>query len=388
MNSSPYSLIIKTQAGLEEVLAAEVAASGGRNVQILKRAVKCEAGQEEIYRINYCCRTALRVLREVFEFEAGDENALYDAVKKFDWQAVLDVSRSIAVNATVNNSKMAHSHYVALKTKDAIVDRFREETGKRPDVDLENPDLRIHIHISGIRCTLLFDSSGDSLHKRGYRTRQGVAPINEVLAAGMILLSGWNGETDFLDPMCGSGTLLCEANMIARQIPAGFFRKQYGFMQWKDFDKKLWEQVCARENAKTHELKCKIFGSDVNQNALSLASEIITGAGFETNIELKQVAFENSTAPNPDGGLIIFNPPYGERIQKNDIRAFYKMIGDVLKSKYAGYDAWLITSDFDALKNVGLRTSRKIQLFNGPLECRFVKYEMYRGSRKAEGSKD
>lgn len=383
MNPTLFSLIIKTQAGLEELLARETAAAGGQNIQILRRAVKCEADLSAMYCINYSCRTALRVLKEVAEFEAADEKMLYNEVKKFDWPSLLNADRSIAVNATVSNSAMTHSHYVALKTKDAIVDKCREHSGERPNVDLENPNLRVHIHITGTRCSLLFDSSGDSLHKRGYRIRQGIAPINEVLAAGMILLAGWDGQTTLLDPMCGSATILCEANMIARKIPPGFFRKEYGFMRWKDFDPKLWETIIKNENAKIAEPSCKIFGSDVNQNAIALSREILENSKFENDIELKHVAFENSTAPDSEGGTIIFNPPYGERMQKEDINAFYKMIGDVLKSKYAGYEAWLITSDFGALKSVGLRTSRKIQLFNGPLECKFVKYELYRGSKKA-----
>lgn len=382
MISKNFTLIIKTQAGLEETLLAEVSAAGGREVQALNRAVKCKADNAEMYRINYTCRTALRVLKEVDEFEAENEGAFYEGVKKFNWFDLLAVDQSFAVHATVSNSAMTHSHYVALKTKDAIVDKFREKFNKRPNIDLENPDLRVQVHITGVRCTLLIDSSGDSLHKRGYRTRQGVAPINEVLAAGMVLLSGWDAQTDLLDPMCGSGTIVCEANMIARKIPAGYFREFFGFMRWKDFDSEIWKKIVETENAKICVAHCKIYGSDVNQNALTLSQEILVNAGFEKDIELKQVAFEDSSPPNVDGGFIIFNPPYGERIQKTDLFAFYKLIGDTLKSKYPGYEAWLITSDFGALKSVGLKTSRKIPLFNGPLECRFVKYELYRGSRK------
>jgi len=386
LNSKNFILIIKTQAGLEESLVTEVTEAGGREVEPLIRTVKCKADNDVMYRINYTCRTALRVLKEVDEFEADNEEAFYEGVKKFNWFDLLTVDQSFAVNATVSNSAMTHSHYVALKTKDAIVDKFREKFNKRPNIDLGNPDLRIQVHIAGVRCTLLIDSSGDSLHKRGYRTRQGVAPINEVLAAGMVLLSGWDAKTDLLDPMCGSGTIVCEANMIARKIPAGYFRKDYGFIKWKDFDGGLWKKIVENENSKIIPAKCKIYGSDVNQNAISLSHEILKNAGFENDIDIKQVAFEDSSPPNVDGGFIIFNPPYGERIQKTDLFAFYKLIGDVLKSKYAGYEAWLISSDFGALKSVGLKTSRKIPLFNGPLECRFVKYELYKGSRKGISS--
>ncbi len=384
MNQKKFPLIIKTQAGLEEILAGEIKQYGGHDVKTLRRAVKCMADNNTMYKLNYCCRTALRVLKEVHDFEASDEESLYQGVKEFDWFSLLDISRSIAINATISGSKMTHSHYVALKTKDAIVDKFREKFNKRPNVDLENPDLRIHIHITGTKCTVLTDSSGDSLHKRGYRIRQGEAPINEVLAAGMILLSGWDKKTNLLDPMCGSGTILCEANMIARNIPSGYFKNLFGFMRWKDFDKEAWEKIKEEENSNIQPLACKLMGSDVSMRALSLAEEILENTEFDTDIELKQVSFENSKPSDTEGGIIISNPPYGERMKKDDIRAFYKMIGDTLKTHYAGYEAWIITSDSSALKSVGLRTSRKIQLFNGPLECRYVKYELYKGSKKAK----
>lgn len=377
-----FTLIIKSQAGLEELLADEVSACGGQNIEILNRAVKCKGEKEVIYRLNYTSRLALRVLREIKTFAVETEDDLYNRVKKFSWKYFLSPDQTFAIYATVSNSEMQHAHYVALKTKDAIADYFRDESGKRPNVDIDNPDIRIQVHITGTKCTLLLDSSGDSLHKRGYRIRQGKAPINEVLAAGMIRLSGWNGGTTLVDPMCGSGTILCEAAMIARNKPAGYFRKSFGFMLWPDFDGELWQKIKEAENAKIIDQQEKIYGSDVNQNMLEVAGETIAGADFTDGIELKQVAFENSKPPLETPGIIITNPPYGERIQKADILAFYKMIGDTLKNRYPGYEAWLITSHAEALKSVGLRTSKKIKLFNGPLECRFVKYEMYQGSRK------
>lgn len=383
-----FTLIVKTQAGLEALLAEEVAASGGRHVEMLNRAVKCKGEMGAMYRLNYTSRMALRVLKEIKTFEVNSETELYTRVKRFSWKYFFSPDQTFAIHATVSNSQMQHSHFVALKTKDAIADYFREETGKRPNVDTNDPDIQIQVHISGTKCTLLLDSSGDSLHKRGYRTKQGPAPINEVLAAGMIRLSGWDSNLPLLDPMCGSGTILCEAAMIARNIPAGYFRKVFGFMHWNDFDQDLWERIKEEENAKISKHPVEIFGYDVNQNALALAGEITKNAGFEKYITLKQVAFENSRPPVEEPGFIITNPPYGERIKKADIHAFYKMIGDTLKSRYAGYSAWLITSHMDALKSVGLRTSKKIKLYNGPLECRFVKYEMYRGSRKKMPGKE
>ncbi len=381
-NKNDFSLIIKTHAGLEQLLADEVTAAGGREVQLLVRAVRCQADTATMYRINYTCRTALRVLRLITEFQANDENELYREIYKLDWPDIFPVEGTFAVNANVSRSEMTHAQYVALKVKDAVVDKFREVKGSRPNVDTDDPDMRIHIHISGSQGTLLLDSSGDSLHKRGYRRGQGLAPTSEVLAAGMLLLSGWDAATDLLDPMCGTGTILSEAAMIAQKMPSGYFRKKFGFMSWPDYQPELWAQIVEVENARIQPAQCRLFGADVNQRVLAQADEVFKNTGFDKIIVLKQVAFEDSSPPSDKPGMIITNPPYGERIQKSDLNDFYRMIGDVLKKNFAGYTAWLITSDFGALKSVGLRTSRKIILFNGPLECRYVQYQMYRGSRK------
>ncbi len=377
-----HTLIVRTMTGLEEQLSKEVTELGATDVEILKRAVKCRGGMEVMYRLNYMSRCALRVMKVIDEFEANDEQELYEGVMQFPWESLLDSSKTLAVHAVLTKSSITHSHYAALKTKDAIADRFRSLSGARPSVDLERPDLHIQVHIHQSRCTLLIDSSGDSLHKRGYRRIQDEAPLNEVLAAGMVLLSGWDGSQTLVDPMCGSGTILCEAVMIARNIPPGYNRNFYGFMRWKDYDEEIWERIRKEADDKIIPLKAKVYGRDVNQRTLYAASENITAAGLQDEIRLKQVAFENSSPPDPEGGMIITNPPYGERIKKADILAFYSMIGDVLKKKYTGYTAWLITSDFGGLHSVSLRASRKITLFNGPLECRFVRYDMYSGSKK------
>lgn len=364
-------------------MANEVTTAGGREVQVLVRAVRCQADTATMYRINYTCRTALRVLQLVAEFQVNDENELYREISKLNWPEIFPLEGTFAINANVSRSKMTHAQYVALKAKDAVVDKFREVVGSRPNVDINDPDMRIHIHISGSQGMVLLDSSGDSLHKRGYRRGQGLAPISEVLAAGMVLLSGWDAATDLLDPMCGTGTILCEAAMIAQKMPSGYFRKKFGFMSWPDYQPELWKQIVETENARIEPAQCRLFGADVNQRVLTQADEVLQNTGFDKIIILKQVAFENSSPPSDQPGTIITNPPYGERIQKTDLNDFYRMIGDVLKKKFAGYTAWLITSDFGALKSVGLRTSRKIILYNGPLECRYVQYQMYRGSRKS-----
>lgn len=384
IDKNDFSLIIKTHAGLEQILADEVTAAGGHEVQLLVRAVRCQADTATMYRINYTCRTALRVLQLIKSFEVNNENELYNEIYKLDWPEIFPVDGTFAINAKVSRSEMTHDQYVALKAKDAVVDKFREMLGTRPNVDTIDPDMRIHIHISGSQGMLLLDSSGDSLHKRGYRRGQGLAPINEVLAAGMVLLSGWDGATDLLDPMCGTGTILCEAAMVAQKMPSGYFRKKFGFMTWPDYQPELWKEILETENARIQPAPCRLYGADVNQRVLAQADEVLQNTGFDKIIILKQVAFEDGSPPSDKPGMIITNPPYGERIEKANLNDFYRMIGDVLKNKYAGYTAWLITSDFGALKSVGLRTSRKITLFNGPLECRYVQYQMYRGSKKGE----
>lgn len=379
---STFSLVAKTMAGLEEILAKEIGLIGGNNIQVLNRAVSFEGDLETIYKVNYACRTALRILKVIGAYRAGNEHELYQRILGIDWSDYITDEQTFAVDAFVTNSKMTNSHYVSLKVKDAVVDQFRRKSGIRPSIDLENPDLRINVHLAGDQCTISIDSSGESLHKRGYREWQGEAPINEVLAAGMILLTGWNGETRFYDPMCGSGTLLIEAAMIARNIPPGFYRRDFGFMKWADFDHRLWIKIKSEADRSISDRMPLITGADANQRMLSIAAHNLTEAGMESLVSLKKLAFEDSPIPEEQEGIIVTNPPYGERLEKDDLNGFYKMIGDVLKKTYTGWDAWLITSDYSALKSVGLRTSRKIKLYNGPLECRFVKYEMYSGSKK------
>jgi len=336
--------------------------------ELLTRAVQFKGNTELMYKANFLCRTALRVLKVVSVSEVRDEDELYNAVQNIDWSEYITADQTLAVNAVVNQHKITHSLYAALKTKDAIVDQFRDRTGKRPSVDLENADL---------------DSSGDSLHRRGYRKVQGEAPISEVLAAGMVMLAGWKGQTPLLDPMCGSGTILTEALMIARNIPAGHFRNCFDFEKWKNFDSELWQKIKTDGRSLTNDNKFTILGSDQSMRAIDATRVNLRSAGFAEDIKLKIINFQDSH-PEAENGTIITNPPYGERMQKEDLNGFYSMIGDVLKKKYSGYEAWLITSDFSALKSVGLKPSKKVTLYNGPLECRFVKYELYSGSKKAK----
>lgn len=382
MIKNQFNLVVKTMAGLEEILAGELKLLGADRIEILNRAVKCRGDQSLMYNANYRCRYALRVLKEISAFSAKTSEDLYDSVRNMKWDRLINSENTIAVNAVVSRSEISHSHYASLKVKDAVVDYFRDLTGKRPSVDVDRPDLRIHVHIFRTKCTILLDSSGDSLHKRGYRRIMGEAPINEVLAAGMIGLSGWDGNSLLLDPMCGSGTILIEAAMLAQNMPGGYYKKYFAFTRWNDFNETLWKEIKAEADSEIKAFRGRIVGADVNQRTLFAAGENLAAAGLSKSIELKQVAFEDSSPPDQAGGFIITNPPYGERIKKKDLFAFYQKIGDTLKQKYRGYTAWIITSDFQALKHVGLRPTKKLTLFNGPLACKFVKYEMYSGSRR------
>jgi putative N6-adenine-specific DNA methylase len=378
-----FDLVAKTHFGLEEVLAEELKQLGAQDVEVLTRAVAFAGDKELMYKANLYLRTALRILVPVHKFKAHNEETLYKGVQQVDWSKFMDVDDTLAIDSAVSSDFFNHSQYVALKAKDAIVDQFRSKTGKRPSIELNRPSVRLNIHIFKDECTLSLDSSGESLHKRGYRQDTNIAPLNEVLAAGLVLLSGWDGQSNFIDPMCGSGTILIEAAMHALRMPPGIHRISFGFMEWKDYDKALWEKIVreAREQI-IQDYPYKIVGSDLSRKTADIAKVNIEYAGLDEDIRISVAPFEEK-APPAGGGVMICNPPYGERLQKSDIDAFYKMIGDQLKKEYAGYDAWILSSNMGALKHVGLRPSRKITLYNGPLECRFLKYSMYEGSKKA-----
>lgn len=374
--------IVKTMAGLEEVLATEIKAIGVEPT-VLKRAVRFDGELEHLYRANFELRTAIRVLQPVSVFHARTEDELYRKVGAVDWSEYMKLEDTLAVDAAVNSNYFRHSKYVALKTKDAIVDQFRHNTGRRPDVDINNPKLRINVHIGDDTVTLALDSSGASLHKRGYRLETLEAPINEVLAAGMILLSGWQRDSNFIDPMCGSGTLLIEAAMYAMHLPPQWQRNQFGFMSWSNFDRALWEKVKAEALAKKQPFEYQLLGFDKDFKALSVSRRNAMSAGLEEKLEFQRSAFQRLTPP-PGPGMVVMNPPYDERLGIDDVKQFYKEIGDRLKQAFSGYQAWIICSNPEAVKSIGLRSSRKYVLFNGPLECRYLGFDLYEGSRKAQ----
>ena len=378
----------KTFAGLEEVLAAELENIGVKDIQIIKRGVQFRGDKEDLYKVNYLSRTALRILQPISVFEAKDDHELYEKVKKIDWQKVFNLDQTFNINAHVFHSNLDHSQYVALKTKDAIVDQFREATGKRPWVGRDEADIYIDVHISQDLCTISLDSSGESLHKRGYRIGADKAPINEVLAAGMIQLTGWKGEKDFYDPMCGSATIPIEAAMLAMNIPAGYYRKHFSFMNWAGYDDELFRKVKEEADLQMGELNCRILASDRSEKAIGIAKRNLRNAGLHKDVEV-QVQYFDNVKPEKQEGILVFNPPYGIRMEeRGELRDLYRGIGDVLKQNFSGFEAWIITSNMEVAKFIGLRTSAKIILFNGPLESRFIKFELYQGSRKEKKSDD
>jgi putative N6-adenine-specific DNA methylase len=381
-SSGEFKMIAKTHYGLEEVLSKELLRLGARDIEEHNRAVSFFGDKGFMYKSNLNLRSALRILKPLFSFEVRSENQLYDQIKDYPWEDLMNNSDTLAVDAVLNTDLFSHSYYIALKTKDAIVDRFRERTGERPSVDTNEPSLRINIHIYETTCSVALDSSGSSLHKRGYREETGEAPINEVLAAGLIMLSGWERHQPLIDPMCGSGTFLVEAAMYANNIPAGIFRESFGFMKWKDFDQELYNLIYETSVSKIkNDDYVKIFGSDISSVMVEKAKENVMQAKVEDVVTVIRSSFEDFDPPAARG-VVIMNPPYGERIGVQDITEFYKSIGDTLKKKYSGYDAWIISSSPEGFKHVGLRPSRKIKVFNGPLECRFMKFEMYQGTKK------
>lgn len=382
-----FKLTAKTLFGFEDLLATELKNLGALNIQKGQRMVSFEGDDGFMYKANLACRTAIKILKPIYNFKANDEKSLYDGIMKYDWVDLFDVDKTFAIDATVFSDDFTHSKYVALLSKDAIVDQFRNAFNRRPDVDTEDPDVRINVHIHMNDVTVSLDSSGNSLHQRGYRTQTNEAPINEVLAAGLLMLSGWTGQCDFLDPMCGSGTILIEAGMIACNIPANIRRKGFAFEKWQDFDEELFEKIKENLLKKTKEFNYQINGFDIDFQSMKKAKININQAYLEDYIDVEKLDFFESRKESNEPLHIFFNPPYNERISINT-EEFYGDIGNTLKRNYAGTNAWMVTSNYDALKSVGLRPSAKIKTFNGALEARLVHYELYDGTKRYGGKSE
>jgi putative N6-adenine-specific DNA methylase len=379
MNEPIFDMVAKTQFGLEELLAAELLALGATDIELLTRAVKYRGDKALLYKSNLHLRTALKVLVPFTSFYAHHENQLYKRVRQVEWEQFMTPHQTLAIDATTNSEIFHHSKFTALKTKDAIVDQFRDRYGIRPSVDVDNPDLRLNVHIHDKLVTLSLDSSGNTLDRRGYRLSRTEAPINEVLAAGIVLLSGWNGEGQLLDPMCGSGTFSIEAAMMAANIAPGK-RRDFGFERWRDFDGALWSQIKADAQHAERKFKGRILCSDLDPTAVDVSQQNARRAGVERMIDFRTIDFFDAK-PTTESGTMLFNPPYGERLQEDNIVEFYQEIGNQLKHHYAGHTAWIISANADALKHVGLRPTRKIKLYNGALECRLQKFELFEGKK-------
>ena len=378
-----FKMIAKTFFGFEEILAKELQLLGAQEVEQGVRMVSFKGDKGFMYKANLALRTALKILKPIHSFRVYNEQSLYKGMQSIDWSDFLNVNQSFVIDVTLFSDHFNHSQFVALKAKDAIVDQFRDKLGKRPDIDKDHPDLRINLHIHNDQCSVALDTSGASLHHRGYRSATNIAPINEVLAAGMLLLSGWDGQGDFLDPMCGSGTILAEAAMIACNIPANINRKEFAFEKWNDWDNNLFDTIMDSLMKKVREYHYTIKGYDKAPSAVMKAKDNIRNANLDEYVTISQQNFFDTEKETRGPLHMVFNPPYGERLDI-EMERFYREIGDTLKQSYPGTNAWFITANLEALKFVGLKPSRNIKLFNGKLEARLVKYELYEGSKRTK----
>lgn len=381
-----FELIAKTFMGLEPVLAKELTQLGANNVQIGRRMVSFTGDKEMMYRANFQLHTAIRILKPIKHFKARSADEVYDEIKKIEWEQYIDKGKTFSVDSVVYSDEFRNSRFVTYKVKDAIVDYFRDKTGARPNISVSNPDIRLNIHIAEYDATLSLDSSGESLHRRGYRQESVEAPLNEVLAAGMIMMTGWHGETDFIDPMCGSGTLLVEAALIAHNMSPGIFRKEFAFEKWNDYDADLFDSIY-NDDSQEREFSHHIYGYDVDMKAVNTARLNIRAAGLSKDVTVEQADFKDFTRPQ-EKSIIVMNPPYGERISTPNLLATYKMIGERLKHCFMGNEAWVLSYREECFEQIGLKPSIKIPVYNGSLECEFRKYSIFDGKMKefrAEG---
>lgn len=376
--------IAKTFLGLEGVLEKELQDLGATRTKKLSRAVAFDGDLELLYKANLQLRTALRILHPLDTETVKNQNHLYNFAHSINWLRWFTAKETFAVRAKVIKApEFNNSTFVALKVKDAIVDQFRRIGGARPSIDKNNPDVLIDVLIYRDQCTISIDSSGESLHRRGYRESGHRAPLNEVLAAGMVLLSGWDINTPLIDPFCGSGTILTEAAAYAYNIPPNIKREKFGFAFWKNYDSKLWNRIWLEAKVAKRKFEGRIIGSDISPKIIQHAREHVVAAGVDDCIRLSSKEFEFRNIPEGPG-TIIANPPYGERLTFSDIEVMYQIIGDKLKTDCAGYNAWLISSVKNFNRFIGLRPSKKIPLFNGGLECQYMKFEMYQGTRRVD----
>ena len=376
-----FQMVATTLAGMEDVLAKELQRIGGNDIRTGKRAVYFSSDQDLVYKANLRLRTALRILKPIKKFRAQTEEELYQGISSIDWTEIFDVDKSFAIKTAVSGKFFTHSHFAALKCKDAIVDQFRDKFNQRPDVETKTPDLVFHVKIYRDQVTVSLDSSGTPLNKRGYRQARALAPLNECLAAGMLLIAGYEGRRNFVDGMCGSGTLCIEAALIANKIAPGLLREDFAFMHWKDFDEELYKIIHNATVNRIRESDHQIMGYDRSMSTIKLARQAAEAAGVAEAINFRITDFFDESPP-PAPGILVMNPPYGERIKARDIEKLYSDIGDKFKQDYPGYQAWLLSGHMDAMKNVGLRTFDTHHLVNGKIECRYSGYRIYSGRKE------
>ncbi|MBQ1650439.1 MAG: methyltransferase [Prevotella sp.] len=375
-----FEMVAKTFMGLEDILVQELTELGAHNIEKGCRVVTFTGDKALMYRANFALRTAIRILKPLSHFTAKSADEVYDHIKQIDWSEYIGEGKTFTVDSVVYSDTFSNSRFVTYKVKDAIVDQFREKTGSRPNISVADPDVRLNVHINGEEATLSLDSSGESLHRRGYRQETVEAPLNEVLAAGMIMMTGWKGETDFIDPMCGSGTLPIEAALIARNIAPGVFRKNYAFEKWADFDADLFDEIY-NDDSKERDFQHHIYGYDIDFKAVNMATTNVKAAGLTADITIAQQDFKDFTG-NANPAIIVTNPPYGERISTPNLLETYRMIGERLKHAFKEGEAWILSYREDCFQQIGLKASLKVPLYNGSLECEFRKYQLFSGKLK------
>ena len=386
-HTGDFEMKVTTFFGLEEILAKELLQLGGKEITVFKRGVSVVGDIGFLYKANLCLHTALKVIIPITKFTADNEQELYDNIKAIDWERFISNSDTLMVESVLNSELFTHSQFVSQKVKDGIVDRFRDKTGKRPDVDLLHPAFKLYVHIYKNEVSLNIDSSGDPLYKRGYRSDINEAPMKEVLAAGLVKLSGWEKHLLLVDGMCGAGTIAIEAALWANNIPPGYYRNEFGFMRWRNFDEKTYDTIYESSISKIKNDKVEIIANDIDFPTIKKAKINTKNAKVDDVINCTQESFFDMTPPR-QAGVVILNPPYGERLPVAEIETLYKEIGNKLKKDFKGFSAWIITSSPEAIKSIGLRPSRRIQVFNGSLECRYLKFELYDGSKKASKNPD
>ena len=380
--SDNFKMIAKTFYGFEEILSEELLKLGAQKIIKGNRNVSFYGDKGFMYKSNISLRTALKIIKPIKEFKFKDIDEYYKMIYEIKWEDYLDFNSSFLINSVVFNSKIFNnSKFTSLKAKDAIVDRFRNKFKNRPSINSFNPELKIEIHVNRNFCTISLDSSGESLHKRGYKKYNSAAPLNEVLAAGIILMSAWDKKSDLLDPMCGTGTFLIEAAMIARNIAPNLNRLAFAFEKWKDWDNELFETIEESVKSKEIEFEHKLYGFDISGAMIKKAEKNIEISGLGVDIEIVKKDFLTSIKTDNDKLQVLINPPYDKRISA-DVNQLYKKIGDTLKNNYLYSDVWIITANLEAIKSIGLKSSKKIKLFNANLESRLLNYKIYPGSKK------